>query len=557
MRKKIFRSLIFISVMVMILSSVISTAYLHDYFNDEQIERLKVELDLVADAVNELGDSYLDYVDDETIRFTIIDADGNVIYDTKADAETMENHADREEVIEALQSGSGSSERYSQTLTEKTLYEAVKLDDGTILRVSVSQLTLSGAFLRVLPMNLLIAGLGILLSLYISKRMSENIIEPLATLDLDNPGENDTYDELTPVLSKIQNQHQQLAEQMEELKEKNEEFSQILSSMTEGLIILDEDGDVLSMNESARKIFNVPQDAIGENFLTIDRNIELNRAIEATAGGDHSEITLSKNGREYQITINRIESDGKFIGTLLLAFDNTEKAFAERNRQEFTANVSHELKTPLQSIIGLSEMIESGIVKSEDIAHFAGNIHKEASRLYSLIEDIIQLSQLDEKVSQAFENVDIKEVAAEAMQVLKPSALKHNVTMTLDCDDVTIKGIRRYVYEIIYNLGDNAIRYNKEGGKVDIVIKKDDKNCIITVADTGIGIPLEHQDRIFERFYRVDKSHSRETGGTGLGLSIVKRAVMFHNGTIELNSLPNEGTTIKVTLPLDCRQTAQ
>ncbi len=557
MRKKIFRSLIFISVMVMILSSVISTAYLHDYFNNEQIERLKVELDLVADAVNELGDSYLDYVDDETIRFTIIDADGNVIYDTKADAETMENHADREEVIEALQSGSGSSERYSQTLTEKTLYEAVKLDDGTILRVSVSQLTLSGAFLRVLPMNLLIAGLGILLSLYISKRMSENIIEPLATLDLDNPGENDTYDELTPVLSKIQNQHQQLAEQMEELKEKNEEFSQILSSMTEGLIILDEDGDVLSMNDSARKIFNVPQDAIGENFLTIDRNIELNRAIEATAGGDHSEITLSKNGREYQITINRIESDGKFIGTLLLAFDNTEKAFAERNRQEFTANVSHELKTPLQSIIGLSEMIESGIVKSEDIAHFAGNIHKEASRLYSLIEDIIQLSQLDEKVSQAFENVDIKEVAAEAMQVLKPSALKHNVTMTLDCDDVTIKGIRRYIYEIIYNLGDNAIRYNKEGGQVDVVIKKDDKNCVITVADTGIGIPLEHQDRIFERFYRVDKSHSRETGGTGLGLSIVKRAVMFHNGTIELNSLPNEGTTIKVTLPFDCRQTAQ
>ncbi len=557
MRKKIFRSLIFISVMVMILSSVISTAYLHNYFNEEQIERLQVELDLVADAVNELGESYLDNVDDETIRFTIIDTDGNVIYDTKADAETMENHADREEVIEAIETGSGSSERFSETLTEKTLYEAVKLDDGTILRVSVSQLTLSGAFLRVLPMNLLIVVLGILLSLFISQQMTKNIIEPLSTLDLDNPAENDTYDELTPVLSKIQNQHQQLAEQMEELKEKNDEFNQILSSMNEGLIILDEKDDVISMNDSARKIFDVQEDVVGKSFLIIDRNIELNRAIEASVSEQHSEITLSKNGREYEITINRIESDGKFIGTLLLAFDNTEKAFAERNRQEFTANVSHELKTPLQSIIGLSEMIESGIVKSEDISHFAGNIHKEASRLYSLIEDIIQLSQLDEKAEQAFEKVDIKSVAAEAMQVLRPSAQKHKVTMTLDCDNITINGIRRYIYEIIYNLGDNAIRYNKEDGKVDVTIKKDDKNCVITVADTGIGIPVEHQDRIFERFYRVDKSHSRETGGTGLGLSIVKRAVMFHNGTVELNSVPNEGTTIKVTLPLESQQEAK
>ncbi len=535
--------------MVMLLSSAISTTFLHSYFNKEQADKLHIELELVADAVNELGVSYLEGVEDDTFRFTVIKADGSVDYDTKADTEIMENHADREEIIEAFESGNGSSARYSETLTEKTFYEAVKLNDGTVLRVSVSQLSLGGAFLRVFPMNLFITLLAIVLSLIVSNRMAKKITEPLSALDLDNPTENNTYEELSPVLTKIHHQHKQLSRQMTELKQKNDEFSQIISSMNEGLIILNENGIVIAMNTSARKIFSVQKDAAGADFLTLDRSPEISHAILAASTDGHCEIVLNKNGREYQFTISRIESDGKVIGTLILGFDITEKAFAERNRQEFTANVSHELKTPLQSIIGLSEMIENGIVKTEDTARFAGNIRKEAARLYSLIEDIIRLSQLDEKAEPAFEQIDIKATAAEVVEVLKPSAEKRNITLTLDSDNIPINGVRRYIYEIIYNLCDNAIRYNKDGGKVDVAIKRRDKSTVIIVADTGIGIPSEHQARIFERFYRVDKSHSKETGGTGLGLSIVKRAVMLHNGKVELNSTVGEGTTVKVVLP--------
>ncbi len=549
MRKKIFRSLIFVSIMVMFLSSVISTTFLHSYFNKEQVDKLHIELELVADAVNELGVSYLDRVEDDTLRFTVINKSGSVVYDTKADTETMENHADREEIIEAVKTGNGSSARYSSTLTEKTFYEAVKLNDGTVLRVSTSQLSLSGAFLRVLPMNLIITALAIALSLFVSHRMAKKITEPLSTLDLENPTENNTYEELSPVLTKIHHQHKQLSEQMSELKQKNDEFSQIISSMNEGLIILNENGIVIAMNTSARKIFGVQKDTLGTDFLMLDRSPEISHAIAVASTDDHSEIVLNKNGREYQFTISRIESEGKTIGTLILGFDITEKAFAERNRQEFTANVSHELKTPLQSIIGLSEMIENGIVKAEDTTRFAGNIHKEAARLYSLIEDIIRLSQLDEKVELSFEQIDMKTTAIEVIEVLKTSAKKRNIALSLDCDNIQINGVRRYIYEIIYNLCDNAIRYNKDGGRVDVTIKKQGKSTVITVADTGIGIPAEHHARIFERFYRVDKSHSKETGGTGLGLSIVKRAVMLHGGKLKLDSKQDEGTTITVTLP--------
>ncbi len=549
MRKKIFRSLIFVSVMVMLLSSVISTTFLHDHFNQEQASKLHIELELVADAVNELGTSYLDGVEDDTYRFTVINAGGSVVYDTKADAETMEDHADREEIIEAFQSGNGSSARYSSTLTEKTFYEAVKLHDGTVLRVSVSQLSLGGAFLRVLPMNLLIAVAAIGISLLLSSRMAKNITAPLLKLDLEDPTENNTYEELSPMLTKIRRQHVQIKDQMLELQAKNNEFDQIISSMSEGLVLLNEHGLVIAMNASARHIFGVTGDPAGTDFLILDRSPELSHAIDTVATDAHAEVILRKNGREYQFTISCIVSNGKPIGTLILGFDITEKAFAERNRQEFTANVSHELKTPLQSIIGLSEMIENGIVKTEDTARFAGNIRKEAARLYRLIEDIIRLSQLDEKAEPTFEQIDMKAVAAEVIEVLKPSAEKRDITLVLDHDNIQISGVRRYIYEIIYNLCDNAIRYNKAGGKVDISIKKRGKNTVITVADTGIGIPAEHQARIFERFYRVDKSHSKETGGTGLGLSIVKRAVMLHNGKVELNSTVGEGTTVKVILP--------
>ncbi len=549
MRNKIFRSLIFVSVMVLLLTSIISIAFLQNDFNKEQTDKLYVELNLATNAVNKLGIEYLEGINDDTYRFTVIDADGNVEYDTRAEAKGLENHADREEIIEALQFGRGSSARYSSTLTEKTFYEAVRLDNGMVLRVSVSQLTMGGTFLRVLPMIAVMAAMAILLSFLVSGRMANKITEPLLVLDLDNPTENNTYEELSPVLSKIHNQRKQLGRQMSELNQKNDEISQIISSMSEGLVILDEQGIVISMNSSARRIFGVKKDAVGTDFLTLDRSPELNQAIAIAGEKGRAETVLNKNGLEYRFNISRIESDGVAIGTLILGFDITEQAFAERNRREFTANVSHELKTPLQSIIGSAELLETGLVKPKDTSRFVGNIKNEAMQLVNLINDIIRLSQLDERAEQARETVGLIDVAKEAVRVLTPSAVKKNVKLSVSGENIQVNGVYRYIYEVIYNLCDNAIRYNKDGGSVDISVKEKDNNAVVAVSDTGIGIPAEHQARIFERFYRVDKSHSKETGGTGLGLSIVKHAVMLHDGKVELKSRVGEGTTIKVILP--------
>ncbi len=549
MRKKIFRSLILVAVMVLVSSSVISTTFLHSYFNKEQANRLHIELELTADAVNEIGVDYLDGVDADIYRFTVVDPNGSVLYDTKSDAEAMENHADREEITEALENGYGSSARYSSTLTEKNFYEAVKLNDGTVLRISTAQLTLSGAFLQVLPMNLIIAVIAMFLSFIVSSKMSERITKPLLNLDLDYPADNDTYEELSPVLVKIRKQHRQIKEQIIELTAKNNEFSQIISSMSEGLIILDKKGSVIAMNRSAQIIFDVDGDVQGVDFLATEYSAKLCDAIKSVKFDTHAEASLSKNGREYQFNVSRIESDGETVGVLVLGFDITEKAFAERNRQEFTANVSHELKTPLQSIIGSAELLQNGLVRPEDNARFVNNIKSEATRLLNLINDIIRLSQLDEKAEYVRENIDLAEIANEVIKSLTSAAKKKNVLLCFDGNNVTVNGVRRYIYEIIYNLCDNAIRYNKEGGRVDVAVKSLDANVIITVSDTGIGIPKEHQARVFERFYRVDKSHSKETGGTGLGLSIVKRAVILHNGTVELKSENESGTVIKITLP--------
>ncbi len=543
MKKKIFRSMLLIAVLVLLLSSVISTAYLHTTYNAEQAEKLSVELELVADAVNSLGTDYLAGVEDDTFRFTVVGSDGTVLYDTKADASTMGNHTDREEIVEALETGHGSSARYSDTLTEKTFYEAVKLDSGNILRVSTNQLSLGGAILMVLPMNAVIALIAFVAALVISSSLAANITEPLLTLDLDHPTENNAYEELAPVLTKIHRQHKEIAQQVQTLRHKNEEFSQIISSMSEGLVLLDAEGTVLAMNKSARGIFSVTQNPEGVDFLLLDRTPEIRQAIHAQK---QRQVVLPKNGRQYQFNISPIEADGNPVGTLILAFDITEKAFAERNRQEFTANVSHELKTPLQGIIGSAELLESGLVKPEDTSRFVGNIKNEASRLVTLIEDIIHLSQLDEKAELARESVDLAALAQEVSQVLAPAAARKNVTIQLDCESICINGVRRYLYEIIYNLCDNAIRYNCDGGKVNVTVKQEGSHTVLTVSDTGIGIASEHRERIFERFYRVDKSHSKETGGTGLGLSIVKHAVQYHNAKLQLQSITGKGTTITV-----------
>lgn len=548
MRKKIFRSIFTVALVVLFSSIGIATSFLYNHFNTSLQSQLHTELLLVADTVNKVGIEYFETFDSSVFRFTVVDADGTVLYDTQANANEMENHADREEIVEAFQNGKGSSARTSSTLTEKTFYESVLLESGDVLRVSVNQLTVGALIIGMLPAILVIILIATVVAGLLSLTMAKQVTEPLINLDLEHPADNVAYEELTPILTKLYKQHKQIKKQSKSIHRKSEEFEQIVSSMNEGLVLLDEHAMILSMNQAAKKIFGVSKAVKGDDFLLYDRTSKMSKAICDALEDKHSEYTEERSGSVYQFTVNPIESSGRVLGVIILVFDVTDRAFAERNRQEFSANVTHELKTPLQSIIGSAELLETGLVKEEDKLKFIGTIRKEAARLVTLINDIIRLSQLDEKTEVALEEIEIKEVADEVADVLASSANKKNVSFNIEGEPCTVLGVRRYIYEIIYNLCDNAIQYNVDGGKVTVKLSKEAERVKISVIDTGIGISPEHQRRIFERFYRVDKSRSKETGGTGLGLSIVKHAVQFHNGNVTLKSEVGKGTTVTVEI---------
>ena len=551
MTKKIFKSILIVAGTVLLASIVIIMGCLYEYFSNIQKDKLADELDIAASAVELYGTDYLKNIDSERYRITWIQADGKVIYDTQAGADSMENHADRQEVKQALAEGEGSSSRYSDTLMEKTSYYARLLDDGSVLRVSTTYATAGLLVLGMLQPILVVLIAALVLSGILARRISKRIVEPMNSIDLDRPLENDTYEELSPLLNRINQQHKEIEMQMRYLKQRTDEFTQITESMKEGLILLDNKGNVLSINEAAQNILETDSDCIGQSFLSIERSRNINNAIQSAFEEGHSEIYAQYGSREYQVDISRIESGGETVGAVLLAFDITEQQNAQRNRREFTANVSHELKTPLQGIIGSAELIENGMVKPEDMPRFIGHIRKEASRLVTLIEDIIRLSQLDEGRQMPSEQVDLFELADEVKSVLEGACEAKNINMKLMGEHVCVDGVKRLLYEIIYNLCDNAVKYNNEGGIADIDISSDEKNAYITVRDSGIGIPQDQQERVFERFYRVDKSHSKESGGTGLGLSIVKHAVSYHNGTVSMKSEPGNGTEIRVALPLN------
>lgn len=549
MRKKIFRSDIAVAMAVLLVSILVAGSFLYGYFNKTQSVQLKDELNLVSGIVDEYGEDYLKNLHSDVFRFTLVQPDGTVIFDTKAEPTEMVNHLDREEIKEALLNGQGSSARYSSTLAEKNFYEAVKLENGNILRIGVSQVSIGTLAAEMFPSIIAIIFIAVIVAFLLSRKMAKSIVKPLYETDLDSPSECDVYEELTPFLKKINKQHKQIKEQMLELKRRSDEFEQITSCMSEGLVILDKNGLILSMNGAAKKLFGVQEPPVGKDFMAVDRDEAMTEAVTEALNGKQSRFCREQNASEYQFIVNGTDSGGKILGVVILCIDITESAFAERNRREFTANVSHELKTPLQSIIGSAELLENGMVKTEDTKEFIGNIRKEALRLVLLIDDIIRLSQLDEGGKPATEPVDIYEVADEVLAALAPSADKQNIRLELDGEHYEIKSIGRYIYEIIYNLCDNAIRYNKPGGKVTVTLKKSDESVNIQVSDTGIGIPLEHQLRVFERFYRVDKSHSKETGGTGLGLSIVKHAVSYLGGTVQLESNVGVGTMILIAFP--------
>ena len=543
MTSKIFRSTVLVAVVVLLCSLGVVMGVLYNHFTQVQVEQLKDELSLAVTGTEQYGNAFLENMEADRFRVTWIDTDGTVLIDTQVDQTTMENHADREEIQEAFASGSGSAVRTSSTLTEQTFYEAQRLADGTVLRISTSQESAWFLMIGMLWPIILIAVLAIGLSAILARRMARKIVEPLNTLDLEQPLKNDVYEEISPLLHRIHRQHNQITAQMEELRRKTDEFEQITGNMQEGLVLLSHEGTILSINPTAKRLFDAQDDCIGKNFLMIDRSSAMRTAINDALDKGRGYARANRNGRDYQFDLSRIESDGVVIGAVVLVFDITERLNAEQLRREFSANVSHELKTPLQGIIGSAELMENGLVKPEDTPRFVGHIRKEASRLVNLIEDIIRLSQLDEGVELPVEQVDMLQLSQDVKAILESSATDKQVAITVSGEGFVVEGVRRLLHEMVYNLCDNAIKYNIPGGSVSIHVGQKK----LTVRDTGIGIPAEHQGRIFERFYRVDKSHSKASGGTGLGLSIVKHAVAYHKASLRLESVPEKGTSITVT----------
>ena len=549
MKKKIFRSIFLVAFVVLAACLLLITGALYSYFASEQSDQLYLQAELAARAVEGEGAEYFDGLDSSRLRLTWIAADGSVIYDTDAEAGEMENHAEREEFREALATGHGESSRYSSTLSEETIYQALRLADGTVLRASSSPRTVFAIVLGMFLPLLAIMLAAVLLASYLASRLARRIVGPLNAIDLEDPLGNDVYDELSPLLTRVAQQKSQISAQLEELDRRREEFSAVTDNMSEGLILLDREGVILSINPSAARISSAGSASIGRDILTLDRSPELRALMERAAAGKHGEAVVERDGAEYQITASPVLTDGVSRGTVLLAFDVTEKLQAERLRREFTANVSHELKTPLHSIMGAAELLQDGLVKKEDQQRFLGRIRSEAGRLVALVDDVIDLSRMDEGESFPRQQTDLLQLARDVAGDLAPAAEKRGIAVNVSGAGGTVNGVRQLLWEIVWNLCDNAVKYGREGGKAEVNVSPTAGDVAISVADDGIGIPAEHRARVFERFYRVDKSHSRATGGTGLGLSIVKHAAQYHNADISLESEEGRGTKITVTFP--------
>lgn len=549
MTKRIFRSILLVAVAVLLLCLALIMGVLYRYFSSVQDEQLKAMLTLAAHGEEDGGIPWLESLELGEYRLTLISPDGTVLYDSKADAASMENHSDREEVREALSKGSGENERISATLTEKTLYRALLLPDGNVLRSSVTQSSVFSLLIGMLQPICIVLAVSVLLAALLAARTAKRTVEPLNRLDPEHPLENDAYAELSPLLTRLAQQQRYIDAQKTALKNKQNEFASITENMNEGLILLNEVDGIVSINPAAQRLFGTDADAVGQDLLTVERDRGFCAALDEAKRSGHGEASLTRDGRQYSFVMSRIPSDKGGGGMVILAFDATEKARSERQRREFTANVSHELKTPLQSILGSAELMENGLVPPEELPRFTGHIRTEAARLVTLIDDIIRLSQLDEGESFPAELLNLNELAHEVALQLGDKAAKRQVALTVSGSSVMVFGARRLLLEILYNLTDNALTYTEAGGYAHVQTEQSGKNAMLTVSDNGIGIPNEQQERVFERFYRVDKSHSKETGGTGLGLSIVKHAVQTLGGEIRLESAMGSGTTMTVTLP--------
>ena len=549
MTKRIFRSILGVSLAVLLASLILIVGVLHGYFQDRVADELTSLAGYIAHGVEETGDEYLTEDLPDNYRVTWVAQDGSVLFDNREEPGKMENHADREEIQEALLIGEGESIRYSETLSQETLYVAQRLADGSVLRVSSTQYSVWMLVLQALQPVALMMLLAFVLAMVLASRVSRQMVEPINNIDLSDPAGGETYEELTPLLTKLRSQQRQIQRQMRDLKRRQEEFIAITENMSEGFLVIDQETRVLTYNSAVLRLLYAQDPAEeGESVYALNREAGFRRCVEEALAGRRCEQLLEKDDDCRQIIASPVEQDGQIAGAVLVILDVTEKEQRERLRREFTANVSHELKTPLTSILGTAEILRNGLVKPEDIPHFAGNIHRETERLIGLVNDIIKLSRLDEGggIGQ-FEPVDLYSQAKAVLEQLAPAAQRKQVSTKLLGGKALVQGVPQIVEEIIYNLCDNAIAYNREGGSVTVTVEADPAGSRITVADTGIGIPREAQGRVFERFYRVDKSHP--SGGTGLGLSIVKHGAAYLGAQVELHSEPGHGSTFILTFP--------
>ena len=547
MNKKIFRASFITSLFVLLISFVLIFGALFDYFEGQIMRELQSEANYISYALQNEGISYIDNLKSGKQRITLVSAKGVVLADTTANKDELENHAGRKEIKDALKNGSGTSTRYSDTLMQKTLYYAQRLDDGTVLRISTTQNSIIVILLGFLQPLIFIIIIALCISLFLSHRVSKAIIKPINTLDLENPASNETYEELTPLLKKLSAQKQTIDRQIKEAEQKQKEFRLITENMSEGLLIIDKDLNVLSHNQSAARLLEAG-DIKGGSVLNFNRSKGFRNAIDTALSGTRVENHITHDENTYNLIANPVYENGKIIGAVMVIIDITESVKREQLRREFTSNVSHELKTPLTSISGFAEIMKSGDTPNETIVDFSASIYDEAQRLITLVSDIIKLSELDEgNTPFDKENVDIYKLSVDIISRLKPIADKYNIALNIIGDTATVYGTRKILDEMIYNLCDNAIKYNKENGTVDIIINQTNDKTNLTVRDTGIGIPQAEQNRVFERFYRVDKSHSKLVGGTGLGLAIVKHGAAYHNAEVELTSIEGKGTRVTVS----------
>lgn len=551
MTKRIFRAVFLAAMAVFLAGLALVMGMLHSYFTAVQFSQLRSEASLTSHAVASQGIAYFDGLDVAAdCRITWIAADGTVLYDNFSDSGSMENHLEREEVRSALETGYGQSIRYSDTLLQESLYAAQQLPDGTVVRLSASRSSILNLMLDMAGNILLVVAVAVILSYCLARRLSRNVVRPLNELDLDDPLSNSEYEEITPLLLRLESQQRQLRANAQELRQRQKEFNTVTRSLEEGLVLVNSSGTILSINPAAARLLAVTPNCLGADFSVANRDSAIAALMEQALSGKKAEETVSLAGGLYLAVAKPVRTDGGLTGVVLLLFDVTQKHRAEQLRREFTANVSHELKTPLHAISGYAELMQSGLVPQQDMAEFSGKIYGQAQRMIRLVEDTLRLSRLDEGAADLqWSELDLYAAAQTALQELSATAELHHITLRLRGSSVTLRAIPQLISAIVFNLADNAVKYSPDGSTVDLLVEDTAQAVVLTVSDQGVGIPEEDRERIFERFYRVDKSHSREVGGTGLGLSIVKHAALILGAKIDLQSSLGKGTTVTVQFP--------